>query len=214
MDICCAPGVHATPDEQALTSTVWMNGVFNSMLTQGHVSFNRLLSTTRSYLGLFRSHGQRVFVELQGRWQLLDLPSAFEIQPRRVSLDLSTCRWTDRGSCAGAQRSARDSSAALRVLVGEPVRFLITHHIALNGDDGTTRQTAKLRAARQRHLHRAGGQRPNCSERFPGGGFVIVPDAATRARAASAAMSCCSTIGNRVTSRSCVWSPSVRRRSV
>ena len=37
-------GRHLTPDEAALTSTTWMNGVFHSMLTQGHVSFNRFLS--------------------------------------------------------------------------------------------------------------------------------------------------------------------------
>ena len=40
-----------------------MNGVFHSMVTQGHVSINRFLSTTHTYLGLFRSHGQRVFVK-------------------------------------------------------------------------------------------------------------------------------------------------------
>jgi len=39
-----------------------MKGVFHSMLTQGHVSFNRVLSTTHSYLVVFQSHGQRVFV--------------------------------------------------------------------------------------------------------------------------------------------------------
>ncbi len=72
-----------------------MNGVFHSMLTQGHVSFNRLLSTVHSYLGLFRSHGLRLFVELEGEWRLLDMPSAFEIQPGRVPLALQTCRWID-----------------------------------------------------------------------------------------------------------------------
>ena len=59
-------GRHLTPDETALTSTAWMGGVFHSMVTQGHVSINRFLSTVHSYLGLFRSHGQRVFVELAG----------------------------------------------------------------------------------------------------------------------------------------------------
>ena len=85
-------GLHITPDETALTSTVWMNGVFHSMLTQGHVSFNRFLSTTHSYLGLFRSHGQRVFVEIDGAWRLLDMPSAFEMTPQCVPLDLSPRR--------------------------------------------------------------------------------------------------------------------------
>ena len=82
-------GRHTTPDETALTSTAWMNGVFHSMLTQGHVSINRFLSTIHTYLGLFRSHGQRVFVQIGENWQLLDLPSAFEMSPEG-------CRWIYR----------------------------------------------------------------------------------------------------------------------
>ncbi len=79
-------GGSLTPDESALTSTAWMDGVFHSMVTQGHVSINRFLSTCHTYLGLFRSHGQRVFVELDGHWHLLDVPSAFEMAP-------DSCRW-------------------------------------------------------------------------------------------------------------------------
>ena len=63
-----------------------MGGVFHSMLTQGHVSFNRVLSTQRSYLGLIRSNGLRVFVDGPEGWQLLGLPSAFEMGPQH-------CRW-------------------------------------------------------------------------------------------------------------------------
>ena len=47
-------GAHLVPDETALTSTTWMAGVFHSMVTQGHVSINRFLSTVHSLLGLFR----------------------------------------------------------------------------------------------------------------------------------------------------------------
>ena len=75
-----------TPDEASLTSTMWMAGVFNTMLTQGHVSINRFLSTTRSYLSLLRAHGQRIFVELQDGYALLDVPSAYEMAPHG-------CRW-------------------------------------------------------------------------------------------------------------------------
>ena len=74
-------GDQLVPDEASLTTTVWMGGVFHSMLTQGHVSINRFLSTTHSYLGLFRSHGQRLFVERDGAWHLLGEPSAFEMTP-------------------------------------------------------------------------------------------------------------------------------------
>ena len=48
-----------------------------------------MLSTVHSYLGLFRSHGQRVFVQIDGNWQLLDVPSAFEMSPE-------ACRWIYR----------------------------------------------------------------------------------------------------------------------
>ena len=45
------------------------------MVTQGHVSINRFLSTTHGYLGLFRSHGQRLFVDTGEGWRLLGMPS-------------------------------------------------------------------------------------------------------------------------------------------
>jgi cellobiose phosphorylase len=37
-----------TPDEASMTSTAWMAGVFHSMVTQVHVSINRLLSAVHS----------------------------------------------------------------------------------------------------------------------------------------------------------------------
>jgi cellobiose phosphorylase len=83
-------GSGLTPDEAALTTTTWMGGVFHSMVTQGHVSINRFLSTTHSYLALFRSHGQRLFVELEDGWQLLDAPSAYEMARKPVTGFINT----------------------------------------------------------------------------------------------------------------------------
>jgi cellobiose phosphorylase len=167
-------GRHMTPDETALTSTVWMNGVFHSMLTQGHVSFNRLLSTVRSYLGLFRSHGMRVFVELNGQWQLLDVPSAFEMHP-------NACRWIYKhaGGLLEVRSEARDGhemTMGITVLSGEAVRLLVTMHIALNGDDGNLTGEARW--------HQDGsdiviqpGEGSELARRFPNGSFVITPNA-------------------------------------
>lgn len=128
-------GRHLTPDESALTSTSWMSGTFHSMVTQGHVSINRFLSTVRSYIGLFRSHGQRVFAEVDGAWQLLDVPTAFEMGP-------DVCRWIYRHASgviqvtAGARSDPHELTLAIEVRSGAPCRFLISHHVALNGDDG------------------------------------------------------------------------------
>ena len=129
-------GDRLVPDEASLTTTVWMGGVFHSMVTQGHVSINRFLSTTHSYLGLFCSHGQRVFVERDGAWFLLGEPSAFEMTP-------SSARWLYRHE--GGMFEVRSWAAvdrhelwlAVRVLQGGPCRFLVSNHVALNGDDGS-----------------------------------------------------------------------------
>ena len=144
-------GRHLTPDETALTSTAWMGGVFHSMVTQGHVSINRFLSTVHSYLGLFRSHGQRVFVELGAQWHLLDMPSAFEMSP-------DECRWIYRHAAGeievrsrGAQRTAGAQAFEWNVAAGTPARCLISHHVALNGDDGSAPGPATVATRRLRH---------------------------------------------------------------
>lgn len=165
-------GRHATPDELALTSTVWMNGVFHSMLTQGHVSFNRLLSTVHSYLGLFRSHGLRIFVELNGGWQLLDMPSAFEIQP-------DACRWLYKH--AGGMIEVRSEAQAehqmtLHVSSSTPARLFVTNHVALNGDDGSVSGAVSWRQdGSEIVIQPAEGS--DLARRFPQGSFVITPHA-------------------------------------
>ena len=170
-------GRHLTPDESALTSTCWMSGVFHSLLTQGHVSINRLLSTVRSYLGLFRSHGLRVFVDSGDGWQLLHVPSAFEMSP-------DTCRWIyrhDQGVIevrCEARSEPQLLTLSIRVLSGRAIRVLITHHVALNGDDGSTpgpvlwrRQGADIIV-----VPAPGSE---IGSRFPDGSFRIVADAGT-----------------------------------
>ena len=166
-------GRHATPDETALTSTVWMDGVFHSMLTQGHVSFNRLLSTVHSYLGLFRSHGQRVFVEVHGQWRLLDVPSAFEMQP-------SACRWIYKhadGLIEVRSESHDEHQLTLRIDVrsGAPVRVLVSNHIALNGDDGSTVSVARWRQEGSSIVIQP-SEGSDVARRFPEGSFVVALD--------------------------------------
>ena len=170
-------GGSLTPDESALTSTAWMGGVFHSMVTQGHVSINRFLSTCHSYLGLFRSHGQRVFIEIDGAWQLLGIPSAFE-------MSAASCRWIykHRGGLvevvSSAPSNVHEFRLSLSVLVGEPTRFLISHHVAINGDDGSASVPVIYEMTGTRAVVRA---IPNSDVgcRFPQGGFVIEPNSNT-----------------------------------
>jgi 1,2-beta-oligoglucan phosphorylase len=171
-------GRHLTPDETALTSTVWMGGVFHSMVTQGHVSINRFLSTVHSYLGLFRSHGQRVFVELDGRWQLLDIPSAFEMAP-------DECRWIYRHEQGQIEVRAAGSDdpqtlvLELAVSSGDPPRFLVSHHVALNDDDGSTPGAALWRREGSAIVI-APAPGSALAGRFPDGSFCLEPEPGTR----------------------------------
>jgi cellobiose phosphorylase len=171
-------GSSLIPDEAGLTSTAWMAGVFHSMVTQGHVSINRFLSTTHSYLGLFRSNGQRLFAELDGRWQLLDIPSAFEMTP-------DGCRWIYKHgsglievrSTAPAER--HELTLSIIVLEGAPMRFLLSSHVAMNGDDGSTPIPVRCEVDGDGVFIRSV---PDCDVgwRFPDGGFRISPAPGTR----------------------------------
>jgi cellobiose phosphorylase len=171
-------GTHLTPDESSLTSTAWMNGVFHSMVTQGHVSINRFLSTIHTYLTLFRSHGQRVFIELNGHWHLLGMPSAFEMSPQ-------SCRWIYRHAGgevhvrSEAKESPHELTLRIEVKSGAPVRFLISHHIALNGDDGSTPGAAQWRRDGEA-ITLLPAQGSELAQRFPTGSFSIAPASGTQ----------------------------------
>src|SRR6185437_13323555 len=107
---------------------------------------------THSYLGLFRAQGQRVLVQWPAdsapdplAWELLGVPSAFCMRPRE-------CVWLyqhSRGLIevrAGVRDEPHALTLSIAVLSGSPARFLITHHIALNGDDGALAGPAQWRA--------------------------------------------------------------------
>ena len=166
-------GSGLTPDECGLTSTVWMAGVFHSMVTQGHVSINRFLSTTHSYLSLFRSHGQRLLVQLHDGWQLLDVPSAFEMTPEG-------CRWIYRHGEGMIEVRSRalterhELTLEIEVLAGGPLRFLLSNHIALNGDDGSEPGPVRFDRDGMGAFVRASPE-SDVGRRYPDGGFRLMP---------------------------------------
>ncbi len=160
-------------EETVLTSTTWMNGVFHSMVTQGHVSINRFLSTTHSYLGLFKSHGLCLFIDAGHGWTRLGLPSAYSMAPE-------ACRWIYRhhaGLIEVVSRASTEShilTLEVNVLEGSPIRCLFSHHVAMNGDDGAQPLPAVFE--RQGTGIRVGASpESEVGRRFPDGGFKIDP---------------------------------------
>jgi 1,2-beta-oligoglucan phosphorylase len=177
-------GRHTTPDETSLTSTTWMSGVFHSMVTQGHVNINRFLSTVHGYSGLFRSHGQRVFAQIEGRWQLLDIPSAFEIEP-------AACLWVYQYSGgviqirAEAHSEPQELTLSISVSAGDPLRFLISHHVSLNGDDGSAPGPVEWRPE-EGEILLSPAPASDLGRRFPDGSFRIAPLSGTTFEAVGA----------------------------
>ncbi len=180
-------GQHLVPDESAMTSTCWMAGVFHSMLTQGHVSLNRCLSTVHGLLGQFRSQGQRVFVQRAGRWRLLDQPSAFAMSERGA-------RWWYRDDDGLIEVQAEADAVApaltlrIRFVEGPTSACLVSHHLALGGDDGERpgRIVAEPRPDGGWWLAPPAGS--ELHQRFPQGGFLVAPlNAATRIEGARGA---------------------------
>jgi cellobiose phosphorylase len=171
-------GRNTTPDETALTSTAWMSGVFHSMVTQGHVSINRFLSTVHTYLGLFRSHGQRVFMQDGDTWRLLNVPSAFEMSPNR-------CRWIyrhDKGVVhvvSEAKTDPHELLLSIEVAAGEPTRFLISNHISLNDDDGSAPGAAQW-TLKGNDIVVSPAAATDLGRRFPQGNFRITAAAGTQ----------------------------------
>ncbi|HLG26517.1 MAG TPA: cellobiose phosphorylase, partial [Paenisporosarcina sp.] len=60
--------------EPVITSTSYMPGVFNAQLVLGNTSMNKLLSNVRNPLNIMKTSGQRIYVKLDGSYQLLTMP--------------------------------------------------------------------------------------------------------------------------------------------
>ncbi|MFC6037877.1 GH36-type glycosyl hydrolase domain-containing protein [Paenisporosarcina macmurdoensis] len=65
--------------EPVITSTSYMPGVFNAQLVLGNTSMNKLLSNVRNPLNIMKTSGQRIYVKLDGRYQLLTMPAVYEL---------------------------------------------------------------------------------------------------------------------------------------
>jgi cellobiose phosphorylase len=124
-------GQSLLPDENALSTTCWMHGVFAAQLSGS--ALHKLFSVSRDAYNIVRTSGLRMLAEIAGEWRLLTLPSLFE-------MGLSDCRWVYRADASTitvhAAASAEDSAFQWEITVeGEPCRFLIFGQLVLGERD-------------------------------------------------------------------------------
>ena len=65
--------------EKAYATTTYIYGLFNSQIVYGNTSFNKLLTNQRNPLNLAKSAGQRIFLKINDEYQLLTMPSVYEM---------------------------------------------------------------------------------------------------------------------------------------
>lgn len=124
-------GQKLLPDENALSLTCWMHGVFAAQLESN--ALHKLFSVSRDAYNIVRTSGLRILAEVAGEWRLFTLPSLFE-------MGLSDCRWVYRTDdrTISVHVAACDEETAIQLEIsveGEPCRFLIFGHLVLGERD-------------------------------------------------------------------------------
>ncbi|CAG9620791.1 GH36-type glycosyl hydrolase domain-containing protein [Sutcliffiella rhizosphaerae] len=120
--------------ENILTSTSYMYGIFNSQLVVGNTSFHKMMTNARNALNVMKTSGQRIYVEVEGTYKLLTMPSVFEI-------GFNYTRWyykTANDVIVVTNFSVVDSpeiQLEVRSEQGTSYRYLVTNQISMNNNE-------------------------------------------------------------------------------
>lgn len=127
-------GDNARMNEQVLTTTSYMYGMFNSQLVVGNTSCNKMLSNARNALNVLKTSGQRIFIEIDGEFRMLTMPSMYEI-------GFNYARWTYKtaeDTIVVTNLTALDTPEVhltVQSVSGVPYRYLITNQVSMNNNE-------------------------------------------------------------------------------
>lgn len=122
--------------KNVLTTTLYMYGIFNSHIVVGNTSFNKMLTNARSALNVMKTSGQRVYIEIQGEYRLLTMPSMFE-------MGFNYGRWyykTNDDMIIITTHTYADSpqlQLQVRSASGKTYRYLVTNQVSMNNNEYT-----------------------------------------------------------------------------
>lgn len=120
--------------ENTITTTCYMYGIFNSQVVVGNTSFNKMITNARNALNIIKTSGQRIYVEIEGTYRLLTMPSLFEI-------GFNYARWyykTETETFIIANFTTVDTpeiQLEVRSESGKQYRFLVTNQIVMNNNE-------------------------------------------------------------------------------
>lgn len=120
--------------KNVLTTSLYMYGIFNSHIVVGNTSFNKMLTNARNALNVMKTSGQRIYVEIEGSYRLLTMPSMFE-------MGFNYGRWfykTDDDMIIITTHTAVDSpqlQLQVRSANGKAYRYLVTNQVSMNNNE-------------------------------------------------------------------------------
>lgn len=127
-------GTDLTVDKPLMSSTLYMYGMFNSQLVLGNTTMNKLMSNSRNSLNLLKLSGQRIYMQDNGIWRVLTMPSAFEIALNSAAWYYKTeedlLKITTFG--VGENREIRTEITSLK---GRSYTWAVTNHIVMGDDE-------------------------------------------------------------------------------
>lgn len=117
-----------------LTTTSYMYGIFNSQIVVGNTSFNKMVTNARNALNVQKTSGQRIYIELEGKFRLLTMPSLFE-------MGFNYTRWYYK--LAGDMIIVTNLTAvdtpelvlSLKSSQGMDYSFIVTNQASMNGNE-------------------------------------------------------------------------------
>ena len=163
-------GSSLVPTDSVMSSTAYMYGVFHSHVCQGNVNFNRFLTVNKSPFNRVRYTGERVFIELAGRYHQLAVPSAFE-------MGLNSCRWIYKRDgllfeiVAGTHPDRPEVSLRLHVIDGPQLRWLITNE--LESTHGWTFVQPDMPLGKDSSVQLFPSEKSRIAQLYPGGFFEM-----------------------------------------
>ncbi len=122
-----------------MSATHYIYGVFNSQLTLGNTSFNKLLSVCRNPLNQFANSGQRIWVKQGEQYQVLGMPSAYEVGANYSRWIYKYCNgFIEVRSFAAAESPLIQLEIATHGL-DSLLEVAVSHHLVFGNNEGESK---------------------------------------------------------------------------
>ncbi|WP_018752303.1 GH36-type glycosyl hydrolase domain-containing protein [Paenibacillus sanguinis] len=128
---------------RVMTTTSYMYGIFNSHVVVGNTNFNKMMSNARNALNVPKTAGQRIYIEVDGVYRLLTIPSLFE-------MGFNYVRWYYKWAedmlviTNFTAADAPELTLQVRSERGKAYRFLVTSQVTMNVNEYADEQPVHM----------------------------------------------------------------------